>query len=80
MAAKKNFIVRKTKNLSCGHQQTFSTPVPQEGDCLFCSSCQKEAKIPYRKRKQTVAEGRPRRLKSNPRANNQYTKGRKLNG
>jgi len=77
MSAKREHIVKKTKTLSCGHQQTFSTPVPVAGNMVWCRTCRMDAIIPSRKTK-TVAQGRPRRLKANPRSNNQYTKGRAL--
>lgn len=80
MPEKKDHIIHKTKTMVCGHQQTFSTPVPQEGNIVWCFRCNDYSKIPWRNRKTrwTVAEGRPRRLKSNPKSNNQYTKGRAL--
>jgi hypothetical protein len=83
MPAKKDPTIRKTKRMSCGHEQTFSTPVPRYGDNVWCLTCEIMTTIPkkvYPPGFWTVAEGgRPRRLKSNPRSNNQYTKGRKLN-
>lgn len=72
-------IIHKTKKLSCGHEQTFSTPVPQPGDNVVCITCDRASTIPRRTPQPwTVATGRRRRLKSNPRSNNQYTKGRSL--
>lgn len=80
MAAKHNFTVHKIKDMICGHRQLFSTPVPQRGEIVWCLTCDKESKILPRGNVQswTVANGRPRRLKENPRGNNQYTKGRAL--
>lgn len=71
--------MRKTKELSCGHKQDFHTPVPQPGDNAWCLTCNTLQVIPRKTRQPwTVAEGRARRLKSNPTSNNQYTKGRSL--
>lgn len=78
--ARREQIIQKIKKMSCGHEQVFSTPVPQENENVWCLTCNAAARIPRRNRKSslTVAQGRPRRLKSNPRSNNQYTKGREL--
>lgn len=75
-------IIRKKKTMVCGHEQTFHTPVPQPGEIVFCLTCNSDTIIPKRKYDcpYTVAEGRSRRLKVNPRSNNQYTKGRTLSG
>lgn len=80
MARKHNFIIHKTKILTCGHEQRFSTPVPGAGEKVWCLTCHTMSSIPKRIHTdpRTIAEGRPRRLKKNPRSNNQYTKGRKL--
>jgi hypothetical protein len=73
--------MRKYKKMMCGHSQWFFTPIPQPGEGVWCLECDAPTSLPKTKRKQinTVANGRPRRLKSNPRSNNQYTKGRELN-
>lgn len=80
MAAKHNFVVHKLKQMTCGHRQYFSTPVPDYGETVWCLTCDSSSSIPKKKQSgpQTVAEGRARRLKKNPRSNNQYTKGRRL--
>lgn len=83
MPAKRDFTIHKIKDLNCGHRQTFSTPVPQPGDDVWCLTCEGLSSVPKRKwnpnaRGQTIATGRARRLKSFPRSNNQYTKGRRL--
>lgn len=79
MASKREHIIRKTKKLLCGHEQVFSTPVPQPGEIVYCLTCNNATTIPWKKTQPwTIATGRPRRLKSNPRSNNQYTKGRRL--
>lgn len=81
MPRKYNFTIHKIKKMTCGHEQTFSTPVPRPGDHVWCNNCNDYSRIPRNKNNKaywTVAQGRPRRLKENPRSNNQYTKGRKL--
>lgn len=73
-------IVKKTKQLTCSHSQTFSTPVPQPGDAVWCLTCEAPSYIPKLKRTRTIATGRPSRAKTDPKGNNQFTKGRKING
>lgn len=74
MARKYNFTIHKTKTMTCGHQQTFSTPVPTEGDVVWCHECDNHSQIP----KRSYRYQKRNRMKENPRSNNQYTKGRRL--
>jgi hypothetical protein len=76
VARKHNCVIRKTKMLVCGHEQTFSTPVPAAGDVVWCLTCEKSSSVPKRPYKYVYR----RRMKNNPRSNNQYTKGRELSG
>jgi len=77
---RREHIIHKTKKMTCGHKQIFLTPVPTYDEVVWCVDCNKSSRILPRKKTQpwTLAEGRPRRLKSKPRSNNQYTKGRSI--
>lgn len=68
---------RIAKTLICGHEQVYSTPVPKPGEAVWCLRCDGESRVPYN-RPMTVSEGRPHRLKDEPKSNNQFVKGRKL--